>query len=458
MAIYTMETEMFKSLYASPEMKSIFEEENYLQTMIDFEVALAEAQAGLGMIPAKAADEIKKKGCVKYVSLKRVGEINNEIQLFTVAVVRAFKEACEGGAGEYIHYGATSQDMIETSLACRVREALDITEKKLKDLLKTLVCIAEKHKNTLIAARSHGQQALPSTFGFIVAGYADMVYLNIERLREARKRILVGSCTGAVGTSSSFYAIAGEKVVNLEKLVMDKLNLGTPVISQQPNIAKFSELLNLLGLIAQTFEKIGEDLYTMQRTEIAEVAEHFDIENQICSSTMPQKRNPIHAEMMPPFAKKIISNAQAMMSSHHRDARHFTPFYMYDLLIPESFLLTDTIINAAQYFFGGIQVNENKMKETLYLTRGLLTSEALLFALAKMTDKKETAMAIVHRVAMYSFEANVSFIDACTADKEIAQYFSKEEIIKILDPENYIGIATKIIDDVINQCQKIILT
>ena len=232
-------------------------------------------------------------------------------------------------------------------------------------------------------------------------------------------------------------------------MVMDRMGLGTPLVDIQPDNNRWAELLNLLGLIAQTFEKMGEDLYTLQRTEIAEVAEPFDTENQICSSTMPQKRNPIYAEMMPPFAKKVISNASAMMSSHHRDFRHYTPFYMYDLLIPESFLLVDTMLNAGKIIFGGILVNKDKMKEILDLTGGLLTSEALLFELSKKTGKKETGMAIVHRLAMYAFENNIPFVDVCMEDKEISEYFSKEEVKKILAPENYIGISREVVDEVV---------
>jgi adenylosuccinate lyase len=160
--------------------------------------------------------------------------------------------------------------------------------------------------------------------------------------------------------------------------------------------------------------------------------------------------------MMAPFAKVTIANAAAMMGSHHRDARHFTPFYLYDLLIPESFLLVDTMLNAGLTIFSGIQVNVEKMKETLDLTGGLMTSEALLFELAKKTGKKETGMAIVHRIAMYSFENNKPFIDTCLEDEEIAKYFTKDEIKKILAPENYIGIASRIVDQVVNEYRKIV--
>ena len=449
MPFYIMETEMFKNFYSSPEMKRIFEEKNYIEAMIKFEVTLAEVQAELGMIPKEAAAEIKAKGSTEYVSVEKVAEINNKIKLFTVALVREFKSVCEGNAGEYIHYGATSQDLIETALAYRVKEALNIIENKLKNVLKLLLNLAKEHRETLMTARTHGQQALPATFGLMMASYASMIHNHLERIKEARKRILVGSLVGAVGTSASFYAIGGDKILPMQKMVMDRMGLGTPLVDIQPDNNRWAELLNLLGLIAQTFEKMGEDLYTLQRTEIAEVAEPFDTENQICSSTMPQKRNPIYAEMMPPFAKKVISNASAMMSSHHRDFRHYTPFYMYDLLIPESFLLVDTMLNAGMIIFGGILVNKDKMKETLDLTGGLLTSEALLFELSKKTGKKETGMAIVHRLAMYAFENNIPFVDVCMEDKEISEYFSKEEVKKILAPENYIGISREVVDEVV---------
>jgi len=452
MSFYIMETKMFENFYGSPEMKNIFEEKNYVQSMLLFEATLAEVQAELGMIPKEAADEIRKKSSTKYVKIERVAEINNKTKLFTVSMIRAYKEACEGNAGEYIHYGATSQDLIETALACRVKKAMDLTEKKLENLMGTLLEVAEEHRDTIMAARTHGQQAIPSTFGFLAAVYASMIHSHLERLKEARKRILVGSLVGAVGSSASFCAIATkDKVLQMQKMVMDRLGLGTPLIDVQPDNARWAELLNLLGLIAQTFEKIGEDLYTLQRTEIAEIGEPFDTENQICSSTMPQKRNPIFAEMMPPFAKKVISNASAMMSAHHRDFRHFTPFYMYDLLIPESFLLVDSILNAAEIVFAGIQVNKENMKKNLELSKGLLTSEALLFKLSKRTGKKEKGLSIVHRLAMYSFENNVEFVETCANDEEIKKYFTEEEVRKILAPEEYIGIAPLLVDKVIKK-------
>lgn len=451
MAFFTMETEIFKDIYGSREMRAIFEEENYLQSMLNFEVALAKAQSGLGMIPASAAEEIARKGTTRNVSLQRVAEINRQIQLYTVAVVRAFAEVCDDGAGEYIHYGATSQDLIETALVSRVKDAMDVLEKKLSRLLQVMLELAKQHKDTVIAARTHGQQALPTTFGFLMAGYADMVYQNLEKLRESRKRVLVGSCSGAVGAGQSFKAVAGDAALQLEEQVMQILGLGAPVICPQPNNARWTELLNLLACIGQTFEKIGEDLYTMQRTELNEIAEPFDTANQICSSTMPQKRNPIYAEMMPPFAKKLMSNAHAMMSTHHRDARHFTPLYMFDLLIPESFVLTDTLLEAALFIFSGISVNSEGMKKNLHISGGLITSEALLFALARKTGKKQTSMEIVHRLAMHSFENDIPFSQACATDEEVAKYFSMEEVEDILRPENYTGFSAPIVDKVIEK-------
>lgn len=451
MPLHIIDSQIYGPDFASPQIRSIFEEESILQDWLDFEVALAEVQAEMGLIPGEAAREIKAKGTTKYVTVKRVAEIYAQTMLSSVAMIRAFKEACTGNAGEYIHYGATTQDVFDTTLAIRLKKTMNVFEEDLKTIRGHLHRLADAHRHTLMAGITHGQQALPVTFGFTAAIWADMVEKHIDRFQEARKRILVGTVAGAVGNFASFHFLMGEKSYQMQKKVLERFGLHAPRINIQPQIERLTEFLQLLALLGVTFEKIADEIFLFQRNEFSQVEEPFDTEKQISSSTMPQKRNPNRCEMIRALAKKIRSNCAGFSEIYMREYRDHSPFYMEDLVIPETVILTDTMLNQAKFVLKGLTVKKENMRRNLDITQGLLMTEALMLALAQKTGKKETGFALVHRAAMEAFEKRQPFGAYIENFPEILKYFTRAEIHELLKPENYLGLNDALIDQVIGK-------
>jgi adenylosuccinate lyase len=209
--------------------------------------------------------------------------------------------------------------------------------------------------------------------------------------------------------------------------------------------------MNLLSILTVTFEKIADEIFLLQRNEIAELEEPFDTEKQISSSTMPQKRNPNRCEMIKALSKKIRSNASAFSEIHMREERDHAPFYMQDLVIPETCILTSTILTAAEFVLGKLLVKKERMRENLEITKGLLMTEALMLELSKKTGKKETGFALIHQAAMEAFEKGIDFREYLIHYPEVQDHFTQEEIRKLLKPEAYLGLNDALIDGVIKR-------
>jgi len=449
MAIHLMDGEMFKSAYIAPEIRKIFDEKSIVENWLMFEGILAEVQGELGIIPLKVAKEIKAKATLKHVKFERIVEIHAKVKLASVATIRALAEVCEKDAGEYIHYGSCSPELFENTLAYRIRKTMDIFERELHEIRSILFNLADTHKHTMMVGRSHGQQGNPTTFGFVAAIWSDAITKNIERFQEARKRILMGSLKGAFGNHASYYAIAGEKCLEMEKRVLKRLGLYPNRISIRRHMERFAEFLNLLSLLTITLEKIFDDIFCQQRNEIAELEEPFDTKNQIGSSTMPHKRNPVLSEAIIAWCKKIRSNASAFAETHMRDSHDIIGFYMEDLIIPETCILTGSMLNSAKYILGNLKVKKDAMQKNLKLSNGLIMTESLMLALSKKTKKKQTAHHILHKIAMESFEKGIPFNQCILENEDICVHLTKEEIQNLLKPENYLGMNEQCIENLI---------
>jgi len=454
MSLHILDSAIYGKDFASPEVRKIFEEESIVQDWIDFEVALAEVQSELGFIPKEVAREIKAKGSLKHVKLERVAEIYSQTMLSSVAMIRAFKEVCKKGAGEYIHYGATTQDIFDTTLAYRLKKTMDIFQQDLKDIQSSLNHLADKYRDTVMPGITHGQQALPITFGFNAAIWSDMVRKHIDRFQEARERILVGTVSGAVGNFSSFHFLFGDRCVEMQKRVLAKFGLKAPKINIQAQIERLSEFLQLLALMSVSFEKMADELFLYQRNEFAQTEEPFDTESQISSSTMPQKRNPNRCEMIKALAKKIRSNSNGFSEIYMRDLRDHSPFYLEDFVIPETVLLASTMLNQAKFIFKGLIVKPENMERNLRISGGLIMTEKLMLALSQKTGKKETGFSMVHACAMKAFEEGIPFDKFVKTSPEFQKYFTEAEINDLLNPKNYLGLTDQLINDVVGKKRK----
>ena len=446
MAFHVMESKIFRNTYGPSEMRDIFEEKSVIESWLLYEGILAESQGELGIIPKKFADEIRQKATLNHVSFERIVEIFQKTKLASVATIRALAEVCGGGAGEYVHYGSCSPELFENTLMYRIRKAMEVLETQLKELRSLLKGLVEKHRNTLMVERSHGQQGLPTSFGLVCAIWSEAVRNHLARFRESKQRVLSGSLKGPYANYASYYTIAGEKCLELEKRVLTKLGLEVSRISVTRHIERFAEFMNLLLLLAMTFEKISDDIFTMQRNEIAEVEEPFDTAHQIGSSTLPHKRNPIFCEAIQALGKKIRSNAAAFADTHMRESHDLTGFYLEDLIIPETCLMTGSMLENAKTILTGLIVKKEKMVRNLELFRGLIMDEALMFALSKKTGKKQTTYNVLHKAAMEAFERGISFGELISEDPFVRESLTKEEVLRLLQPESYLGLNDFIIE------------
>ncbi|UCC91695.1 MAG: adenylosuccinate lyase, partial [Candidatus Aenigmatarchaeota archaeon] len=297
--------------YYSDEMKNIFDEETKLQTWLDVESALARAQAKLGNIPKSAAAKITKKANTRHVNVKRVKQIDKKIHHDLMAMVRALTEVC-GKEGKYVHYGSTSYDIEDTALALQLRDAIGIIEKDLQRMRKVLMGLARRYKKVVCIGRTHGQHAVPTTYGLKFANWLCEVQRNTERLKQTKERILVGKMTGAVGTQATF----GKNAREMQKLVMKELGLKPVMVSTQVvQRDRHAELIFVLALIGSTLEKIAKEIRNLQRTEIAEVLERFG-KKQVGSSTMPHKRNPWKSENVCSLARVLKSHVSIALDNN----------------------------------------------------------------------------------------------------------------------------------------------
>ncbi|MBP1910791.1 adenylosuccinate lyase [Thermococcus stetteri] len=430
--------------YGSEEMRRIWDEENKLQKLLDVEAALSRAHAKVGNIPEESARVISERANTKWVKLERVKEIESEIHHDIMAVVKALSEVC-GEHGKYVHLGATSNDIIDTANALLIRESLAIVERDLKTLRSILKKLAREHKYTVCIGRTHGQHAVPTTYGMKFAIWLDEVQRHIDRINQLKERVLVGQMSGAVGTMASF----GEKGLEIQKLVMEDLGLKPARISNQIiQRDVYAELMMVLALIASTLDKIALEIRNLQRTEILEVSEPFG-KKQVGSSTMPHKRNPIRSEKVSGLARVLYSNViPALLNNPLWHERDLTNSSVERVILPESFVLLDEMLKSMIKVLSGLEFFPENIERNLYLTNNLIMAEPLMLKLTEKGMGRQEAHELVRQLAMKAFYEKRDLLEVVRESEEAMKYLSEEDV-ESLKPENYIGLAPQIVDNVI---------
>ncbi|ODS35920.1 MAG: adenylosuccinate lyase [Candidatus Altiarchaeales archaeon WOR_SM1_79] len=434
--------------YGREKMKSIFTEANKLKKFLEVEAALAEAHAMVGNIPKKDAEKIRKNANLNRVTVKEVNLIEAEIKHDVMAVVKALSEKC-GDAGKSIHLGATSNDIIDTATALQLKEAINLIMEDLKALKKSLLKLAGKHKNTIMVGRTHGQFAVPTTFGLKMAVYASEVQRHIERLKGAKERILVGKMTGAVGTGAAL----GDSALRIQDIVMKKLGLDAEEASVQIiGRDRYIELISILANIATSLEKFATEIRNLQRSEIKEVSEAFDVKKQVGSSTMAHKKNPIISENICGLARIarafILPAFENNVFWHERDLANSSG---ERFIIPHAFILVDDILVKMANVFTNLVVFPENMKNNLEASQGLIMTEAVMMALTKKGVGRQEAHEILRSSAMKTTQKKLNFKDALLENKTISKNLSEADLEKALDPKNYIGCAIEIVENMIKK-------
>lgn len=407
--------------YGRQEIKEIFSEERRLAYWLKVEAVLAEAHAYVGNIPKEAAEEIAEKANLNYVKLERVKEIEKEIKHDVMAMVKALAEQCK--YGKYVHLGATSYDIVDTANALQMIDALNIIEKEMMELLKTLAKLAMKYKSAVMIGRTHGQHALPITFGLKMAVYAMEMMRHVKRLRRVREEIGVGKMAGAVGSGAAF----GEKFFEVQEYVMNKLGLKAEMPATQiVGRDRYIELLSFLANVATSLEKFATEIRNLQRTEIAEVEEFFE-EKQVGSSAMPHKRNPISCEQICGLARVVRSNLlpawENAIQWHERDLCNSSS---ERFILPHAIILTDWILYKMNRVFSNLKVDTKKMRENIEISKGLVFTEALMMKLVEKGMGRQEAHELMRKFAMEAKEKNIHLKEVLKENKEIAEKIELE--------------------------------
>lgn len=433
--------------HGTPEMRGIFEEEKRVQKMLDVEAALAWAHAEVGDIPRNDAERIEAKASLKYVKIARVKEIESEIKHDVASLVRALSEVC-GSSGSYVHLGATSYDIVDTANALLLKEALGIIQKRLDSFENVLIEKAIRYKRTVMAGRTHGQHALPITLGFKFAIWMREVSRHVQRLQQCKERVLVGKMSGAVGTQAGL----GDHAQQIQQLVMDRLGIKAADISTQiVQRDRHAELACVLAIVSSSLENFATEIRELQRPEIGEMFEYFELDKQVGSSTMPQKRNPELCERVCGLARivrsLVVPALEDMTTWHERD---LTQSSTERFLLPETCVLTDYLLFLMTNIVGTLRIDEKRMLKNLAITQGRFMSESVMIVLTKKGMSRQTAHELLRKLTITSELKKKPLKSVLLEDETIRRNLTEKEIAAALNPKKYLGTAIGQVDLAVN--------
>lgn len=443
-ATTVLDSLLFRDAFGTPRMREVFSDHALVGRYVEVEIALAKAEATCGVIPAEAAEAIAKRADASTLDFDLLRQETDNVGYPILPLVHQLAKQC-GDAGRYVHWGATTQDIMDTAVVLQLREALGDIEEDISTIRRTLADLSRRYRDTPMAGRTHLQQALPITFGYKTSIWLAMFDRHAERLRQLKPRVLVGQFAGAAGTIASL----GQKGFEVQQALCEELGLAVPVSSWHVARDGFAETVNFLALVTGSLGKIALDIMIMASTEFAEVYEPF-VKGRGASSTMPQKRNPISSELMLAAAKAVRQHAGLMLDAAIQDFERATgPWHAEWIAIPESFVLTSGALHQAKFALGGLIVDEAQMAKNLDISRGLIVAEAVMMGLAPQLGRQE-AHDIVYDACRHANEANVSLQDALLADPRITSRIDRETIARLTSPRNYLGLAPQMVDGVLN--------
>jgi adenylosuccinate lyase len=438
--------------YGTHEMKEIFDDQKKIMYQLEIEAAVAKSQSEIGMISKSSAQNIAKMARSGKITVKRVKQLEAKSDHDTAALVEALSEICKPSAKPWIHYGLTSNDLVDTSNSLQIRDALDIIEPKVANLAIILAELAIKHKDLPAVGRTHGQHASIISFGLKFANWALEMSKHIERIEENKKRILICKTLGVVGTGS----LMGSKALDVQKRVAKKLSLfPADVTTQVVPRERYAEYVFSMALIGSTLEKIAVEIRNLQRTEIDEVSEPFK-KGQMGSSAVPVKRNPIKSERVTSLSKLLRSQISVSFENiplwHERDLSNSAN---ERFILPTTSILLDDMLETMIRILGELQVNEEKIRQNLEITSGQIFAEFVLDALIKKGIPRFEAYRDIQRIAFASSESGTDFRDAVRDDNAISAHLTDEEINNIFISENRLGASNQIIKNVYNIVKKL---
>ncbi len=432
------------SLYGSDAMRAVFDERTYFQRMLDVEAALARVQARLGIIPADAAEAITKAAKVENLRTEELAASARNVGYPVVGLVAGLSRAA-GEAGGWTHWGATTQDIMDTATVLQIREGLSLIRDSLRDTAKALTAQAGKHRHTVMAGRTHLQQALPTTLGLKCAVWAQPLITHVHRLDELRPRVEQVSFAGAAGTLASL----GDKGVAVMEGLAAELGLAAPVAPWHVSRDSLAETAAILGLVCGSLAKLATDVILLAQTEVGELSEPY-VAGRGSSSTMPQKRNPIASEYILAAARTVHALVPVMFGAMAADHERATgPWQAEMLALPQAFVLTHGALQHAASIAHGMVVDAARMRRNLDRTGGLIVAEAVMMGLAPHLGRGEA-----HHVVKHACDAalaeNISLAEALAREEAVASRLDRQTIERLTDPAHYLGSADAFIDRVLH--------
>ena len=423
-------------------MRKTFSAEAFITRCVEVEVALAKVQADLGIIPVKAATGIGQAAQRTELDYERLVRETEIVGYPILPLVEQLAAASEHG--RYLHWGATTQDIMDSATVLQVRTGLDEIQTLLDRCIPALAKLAEDHRTTVMAGRTHLQQALPVTFGYKAAVWLSGLLRHRERLAQLRPRVEVVQFSGASGTLASL----GSDGIAVQDSLAVELGLGSPIITWHSMRDSMAETVQFLALLCGSLEKIAFDISIMAMTELGEAAEPFS-RHRGASSTMPQKRNPISCERIIAAAKMVRQHAGLMLDAMAHDFERATgPWHLEWSAVPESFALTAGALEQAVGMLEGLHIDAQAMRRNLDRSNGLILAEAVMMALAPFTGRQQ-AHDLVYAACQASSEADISLFDELRKEPRITAHLDAQRLDELADPANYLGSVESMIDRVI---------
>ena len=425
----------------------MFDDTAYINRCIDAETALARAQSKCKVIPGHIGKAITTMADGKKLDIDKLRKENEIVGYPILPLVTQLASMCDEEAGRYVHWGATTQDIMDIASMLQMKSGFDIIERLLKDVCRSLQNLAEKYKDTPMAGRTHLQHALPITFGYKCAVWLSSLQRHQERLRQLKPRALMVQYGGAAGTLASLGD--GDDGLRIRKELAEELGLASPSITWHVARDGVAEIVNFLALIGGSLGKIALDLIVMSSNELGEVSEPF-VPHRGASSTMPQKRNPISSEVILAASKVLRSNAGLVLDGMVSDfERASGPWHLEWIAIPESFVMAVGALHQADFALSGLVVNTEQMGKNLQSTRGLIVGEAVMMGLAPHMGRGK-AHDVVYDACKEAIEGNSTLFDCLMAKEEVTLALDESELKALCDPFKYLGASQLMVDDVLS--------
>ena len=432
--------------YGRPDAKEIWSREGRHSRQLEVERALVWAHCQLGRVSAEHYDMVADISDPGIVTADRVDEIEAETRHDIMALTKAMAEKA-GEAAWCIHLGATSNDIVDSAVALQIRDSIKLQRQSMKTLLTTLCDLAERERDTVMLGRTHGQAAVPITFGLKIAVFVDEFRRHLVRLDELESRAITGKFLGAVGTG----AAQGENAKELQQLILQHLGLTVPVATTQVvGRDRYIEWVGWMANVAASVEKLLQEVRNLQRSEIAEVGEWFDVEKQVGSSTMAHKRNPITAENASGLARivraMIIPSYENALLWHERDLANSSS---ERFTLSHAMILLDDILAKSDRVMGKCVVDPDRMLANIESQNGLVMAEKIMLALVDEGIHRDQAHEILRAASMVAVAENRHLREICGEDEAVTSAFNSEELDLLFDPTSHLGVSGEIVDETI---------